>query len=299
MISMKCALCNDKQKLTILYNENFELGKITPNTFSARRTPDRLHYRIVKCLICGLIFSNPIFEPDKILSLYSESYFYYKGETKHLKKTYGEYLKKILTDKEPGKIKLLDIGCGNGFFLEEAREQGIEEVYGIEPSRKTAEKALKWFRGRIKVDILKPNLFKPSTFNVVCCFHTLDHVVDPNKFLRIVFNILKKNGVAFFIVHNSNGLSVKLFGEKSPIFDIEHIFLFNSKTLTNIFLKNGFKVIKVDNLKNTYSIAYWIRMLPIPNITKSMILDFLKFTSLGLMPLSINAGNIVIIAKKN
>lgn len=299
MIPLKCAICQNKEKLSIMYKENFDAEKISADIFSARRTPDRVHYRFVKCKNCGLIFSNPIFKEDKISSLYVNSSFDYTLEISCLKETYGNYLKKIISEKKDiSKMRILDIGCGNGFFLEEAKKLGFGEVYGVEPSKKAVEKAPKWLKSRIKVDILKPGLFKANYFDVICCFHTLDHVIDPNKFLQVVRSLLKKKGVVFFVVHNTDGLSVQLFGEKSPIFDIEHIYLFNPETLTKIFIKNNFKVKKLYNLKNTYPLTYWCRMVPMPQFIKLPLLNVLKLTSLGLIPLSINAGNIGIVAEK-
>lgn len=281
-----------------MYKENFDAEKISAETFSARRTPDRMHYRFVKCLNCGLIFSNPILEPQKITSLYTESNFHYDIEAQYLKKTYSDHLKTILKSKDVSKMKLLDIGCGDGFFLGEAKKLGIGDVNGIEPGKKTVAKAPKWLREKIKVNILKKGLFKQNIFDIICCFHTLDHIVEPNKFLQQVKSLLKKRGVAFFVVHNTDGLSVQLFGEKSPIFDIEHIYLFNPQTLKRIFLKNNFKVKKVYDLKNTYSLTYWCRMMPMPKFIKLPLLNVLKLTNLGLIPLSINAGNIGIVAEK-
>jgi len=245
-----------------------------------------------------LFFSNPILEADKILSLYKKSDFSYQIESDYLKETYSLYLRKILDRKEIGKLKLLDIGCGNGFFLEKARSLGIKEVYGVEPSKPAVRKAPKWLQGRIKIDVLHKDLFRNSFFDVICCFHTLDHVVDPNFFLKETFNLLKNGGEALFIVHDTGGLSVRVLGERSPIFDIEHIYLFNKNTLAKIFKKNGFKVVEVFEVQNTYPFFYWYRMFPLPNLIKRFGLKVLEYTKIGFIPISLKAGNIGIVAKK-
>ncbi len=298
MISVQCALCGRKQKIKILYKENFDIKKINEKTFSARRLPDRMHYRLVKCLRCGLIFSNPIFSKSKIYKLYKKSDFTYTEESDSLRKTYKNYLNKLLKGKELNKFILLEIGCGNGFFLEEALEMGFRDVYGIEPGASSVFKAKDNIRRNIKADVLRKNLFKRNSFDIICCFHTLDHIVDPNKFLQIAKDLLKKGGHVFFIVHNTSGLSVKLFGERSPIFDIEHIYLFDSKNLSLIFRKNGFKIIEVFNVKNTFPLYYWIRLFPFQKVFKNVFLKLILYTKIGFMPLTINAGNVGIFAKK-
>lgn len=297
MLSIQCALCGKKQKLIELFKENFSEERINTVTFSARRVPDRIHYRIVKCVNCGLIFSNPIFPLKKISNFYMKSKFTYNTESKFLRKTYGEYLKGILPKEGLNKINLLEIGCGNGFFLGEAMKMGVENVFGVEPSEDSINKASDSLKGKIKRDILRPNLFKSNIFDIICFFHTLDHIVNPNAFLTVVHSLLKKNGRVICVVHNTDGISVKLFGEKSPIFDIEHIYLFNKSNIAEIFKKNGLKTIKVSDVKNRYPLKYWLKLMPFPKAFKRAF-GFVSLTGIGNMPISLKAGNIVLIAKK-
>ena len=86
--------------------------------FSARRLPDRRFYRWVKCLKCGLYRSDPVLNIN-LSDLYTKSTFDYGAEVNGLKKTYSLLVKKALL---PGKPKggILEIGGGNGFFLEKA-----------------------------------------------------------------------------------------------------------------------------------------------------------------------------------
>lgn len=297
MISIQCALCAKKQKIIELFKENFSEERINTVTFSARRAPDRIHYRIVKCVNCGLIFSNPILSLKKILNLYKESKFTYNTESKFLRKTYGEYLKEILPKNGLSKINLLEIGCGNGFFLEEAMEMGVKNVFGIEPSKDSINKTSDSLRGKIKRDVLRPNVYKNKTFDIICFFHTLDHIVDPNSFLSTVNKLLKKGGKVICVVHNTDGISVKLFGEKSPIFDIEHIYLFNKSNVSRIFKKNGLKPIKVGDVKDRYPLKYWLKLTPFPRTFKRAF-GLVFLTGIGNIPISVKAGNIVLIAKK-
>src|SRR3989338_9806014 len=113
MIDTKCAICGNNKNTKVLYKENFKLDKLNANTFSARRTPDRAHYRLLKCDRCGLIFSNPILSLNKINSLYFKSDFNYDLESEYLKKTYFKYFKKYLLNQDIKSKKVLEIGCGN------------------------------------------------------------------------------------------------------------------------------------------------------------------------------------------
>lgn len=298
MKSIKCAICKGKEKTVVLYNQNFSINKIDEKTFSARRLPDRIHYRLVKCTRCGLIFSNPILNLNKINSLYFKSDFNYNSESEYLKKTYLKYFKKYLSTKNIKCKKILEIGCGNGFFLEELRKNGMDNVYGIEPGMESVRKANIRIKKNIKVDILKKGLFPKESFDIILCFHTLDHIPEPNKFLEVAYSLLKKEGKIFFIVHNTNGLSVKLLNEKSPIFDIEHVYLFNNLNLKQIFTQNKFKNPQVFDIYNTYPLRYWLRLFPLNVFLKNKLIMLLERFKLDLIKIKLNAGNIGIVADK-
>ena len=236
---MQCALCGKKEDVVLLYKENINPAKVNKKTYSARRIPEKVHFRLLQCKNCGLIVSSPIFPEEKIRFFYRQSTVTYQKEIPALVQTYGYYLGKTLKYL-PRNPKLLEIGCGNGFFLEKARQLGIMDVWGIEPAREAAAQASKGIKKRIIVDFFPTASIKPESFDIICIFQTLDHILDPNIFLKACYKILKKGGIVLCIVHDSNGLSVKLLGENSPIFDIEHIYLFNKKNLAKTFEKNGF-----------------------------------------------------------
>jgi hypothetical protein len=125
--STRCAISNTEGNATELYPANFDWHAFNPAIFSARRLPDRIHYRIVKCNVCGLVRSDPIVAPEVLAQLYAQTTFDYAGEVANLKLTYGRHLAK-LTNYGVQKGALLEIGWGNGFFLEEALRHGYVAV---------------------------------------------------------------------------------------------------------------------------------------------------------------------------
>lgn len=297
MIQTKCIICGDSA-YKALYEQNFSESQIDSKIFSARRVPDHYHYRIVRCVKCGLIYSNPILEPGKIQALYADSYQTYDIEVANIKSTYGYYLNKLssfLRQKE----RMLEIGCGSGFFLEVAKKFGFNEVYGVEPSKDAVKKADKSIRGNILNKHFEVNDFKKNSFDLICVFQTIEHLISPGEFLMDCFSLLKPKGIIFVIAHNTDSLLAKLMKENSPIIDIEHIYLFNKKTLWNLFSKFGYIPIKVFDISNKYSLNYWFRMLSLSGWINKYIFSMLNTTGLGVTNLSVNAGNIGIYAQKN
>ena len=297
LISTLCPICDTKNNASVLYQANFDMEAINPEVFSARRIPDMVHYQIVRCNTCGLVRSDPVADTNILKELYQQSTFTYNQETPNLKKTYGHYLRKTEKYKIP-KQHLLEIGCGNGFFLEEAISQGFREVTGIEPSTEAVGMANTLIRSRLICDMLRPGLLPSNTFDVICIFQTLDHISEPNIFLGECIKLLKPGGIMLCLNHNVNAMSSRVLREKSPIIDIEHTYLYSPETIKRLFEKQGLHVLEVKpawNLIRLYSI---LRLFPMAHQIKLKLLDFVNRTPLGKLSLTLPLGNLYIIAQK-
>lgn len=295
LISTECALCNSKNNFNVLYKRNFKKSDFNVKIFSARRLPDKIHYQMVKCNKDNLIRSNPILDNNTLLNLYKISEFTYEDEVENLKKSYIKAILPVLKELNH-KSSLLEIGCGNGFILEELYNMGYKKTYGIEPSIEAVDKASRVIKKNIKTNILKRGLFKNNSFDFIFIFQTLDHIPNPNQFLKICYELLKPGGFILAFNHNVNSLSSKLLKEKSPIIDIEHTYLYDPKTMTELFVKNKFTVKNVYSPMNIISLKHLVWLLPIPKSIKKIILKskipILKFK----LPLKL--GNICLIAQK-
>ena len=211
-------------------------------------------------------------------------------------RTYGAYLAR-LDHHSANKGSILEIGCGNGFFLKKAREQGWREVRGVEPSR-AAETGATGDSSRHNMCDDAIGLFPADSFDAICLFQVLDHVLDPNSLLKECFKILKPNGLILCLNHNVEALSAKLMKERSPIVDIEHPYLYSPTTIKRLVQRFGFKVREAGGVMNRYSISYLMRLIPMPAGMKERILAVVEGTALGRVPLRIPLGNLYMIAQK-
>lgn len=283
-----CPLCGPKAGKQLLYPQNFRQSQINAKVFSARRRPDRLHYRIVKCNQCGLVYSDPILNHNKISQLYNQSFFTYKDRVNDLVKTYGYYLKQ-LKNYQVNKEKLLEIGCGNGFFLEEAKRQGYQSVWGVEPSLDAIKQAPKIIQKQIKPAIFRQSLFTKNSFDVICFFQTFDHITNPNKFLNDCYALLKPDGLILTINHNVDSLQAKILKDRSPIIDIEHTYLYSPQTMRLIFEKNKFQVVKIGSTFNIYKLDYLLfHLLALPR----------RFTPKIKLKIKLRLGNMQLVGRK-
>jgi SAM-dependent methyltransferase len=293
----RCAICGTEGKAQELYPANFDLQALNPEVFSARRLPDRVHYRMVRCDSCGLVRSDPVAPPELLAQLYHQSAFTYRDEVADLQRTYGRYLSK-LDNYGARKDALLEIGCGNGFFLQQALAQGYRSVRGVEPSQSAVRQAAPEVRDGIVCDLMRPGLFGPAEFDVICLFQVFDHVPDPAVLLDACLAALRPGGLVLALNHNVAAVSARLLGERSPIVDIEHTYLYSPTTMARLFTARGFRIRKAGAVWNRYALRYLVRLLPLPAAPKRSVLAWLERNPVGRLRLSVPLGNLWLVAQK-
>ncbi|MFT7695641.1 MAG: SAM-dependent methyltransferase [Candidatus Latescibacterota bacterium] len=294
----RCAICQTADNSSELHPANFSVEALNPEVFSARRLPDRVHYRMARCNTCGLVRSDPVAHPDLLAQLYQRSEFTYASHTEDLRRTYGRYLRRLERHRVR-KGSLLEIGCGNGFFLGEALDQGYAEVHGVEPSSDAIAHADERVRKQIVCDMMRPGLFAPASFDVICLFQVFDHISDPHAVIEECARILRPGGLVLFFQHNIRAVSARLLGELSPIIDIEHTFLYCAQTLARLCALSGLETIDSGAAFNTYSLSYLVRLLPLPSAIKKMAIATMEKTPIGRVRLNVPLGNMYLIAGGN
>lgn len=299
-IRTPCAICGIQDEADEVYAAHLAGAPLDETTFTARRAyQERYHFRIVRCRRCGLLRSDPItLEPEKFVSGYEMSCLTYEGEIDNLCQTYGHYLSQ-LEPILPGKDHLLEIGCGNGFFLEEALRRGFKHVHGVEPSHDAVSKASPRVRPGIKLGMFSRDLYPADFFDVICIFQTLDHLLDPAGVLRDCHLLLKPGGLILAINHNAGAVSAKVLGERSPIIDIQHTYLYDPATMTKLFEKSGFTVLKTFSVRNKFSLDYLLFLVPLrPPWLKTLFQSGLRLLGLRRLSISLPIGNVGLIGKR-
>ena len=293
----ECPICHTTNNAVELYPAKLSDDAFNPETFSARRLPDRVHYRIVRCASCGLVRSDPVADPSIQAELYAKAGFDYGEQVGNLRETYGRYLAKLAA-LGARKGALLEIGGGNGFVLEEALAQGYAQVTGVEPSSAAIASAAPSIRPFMICDLMRPGLFEAEQFDVVCMFQTFDHITDPNALLDECFRVLKPGGFLLCLNHNVEAASARLLGERSPIVDVEHPFLYSPKTMAKVAAAHGFVVAESGPARNRVTVRYLAWLAPQPAAIKRRVLDWLKNARIGRLTFSVPLGNLYFIARK-
>lgn len=103
--------------------------------------------------------------------------------------------------------------------------------------------------------MLEDSGLQNESFDVILMIHVIEHMRDPLSSLQQVYEKLKKNGVFILETPRYDTLSYKLLGKRERSLSCDgHIYFFTSKTLQELSIKAGFKVIKIDYVGRSLSL---------------------------------------------
>jgi SAM-dependent methyltransferase len=203
-------------------------------------------YTYLRCRNCGFVFLDQKVSPEA--SHYDESGYYDRRAS--LLADVIEPLMNLLNRlrlliverawrRPPGRI--LDIGCGKGRFLAQARKAGWE-CMGIEPTERSWRVAVQEYGLDVVTKPLKDDHFSPQSFEVVTLWHTLEHIPDPVSVMSSAYRWLVPGGLAVVAIPNIASLQARLGG--SLWFHLDpprHLSHFTPKTANRLLVSCGFE----------------------------------------------------------
>lgn len=198
--------------------------------------PDRFNgrkhlYQLVRCGACGLVRLVDPPSPQEMPFHYGQGYhkaIENAGET-GLTLRWKRHRNTVLSLKPQGAI--LDIGCSSGAFLRTLKD-GRWRLHGVEISEEEAERARVSAGAEVFVGDPLDAPFEPESFDVITCFHLLEHVHRPVELLKRVRTWLKPGGFFYVILPNIDSWEARIF--RSYWYGLElprHLFHFSPYSL--------------------------------------------------------------------
>ena len=207
-----------------------------------------------RCRACSFIFTaDPPDEKDIAKFYLSEDYIshsdkkysltdrlYHLARNYMLGKKYN--LLRRMTGKEAGV--LVDIGSGTGYFADYLNRKGWS-VKGIELSEKAREYSVSKF-GLTVFSPLEISSIKDGCADCVTLWHVLEHLYDPEMWLREIRRILKDDGKCIIALPNIKSADAGWFGNEWAALDVpRHLWHFSSETFRAFINEHGFICEKV------------------------------------------------------
>ncbi|MBC7260975.1 MAG: class I SAM-dependent methyltransferase, partial [Chloroflexi bacterium] len=151
--------------------------------------------------------------------------------------------------------RLLDVGCGNGMFLERMRQLGWE-VAGVEPDAAAVAVA----REKMGLDVFQGSLedakFPDEHFDAITMNHVIEHVPDPIGTLKECCRVLKPGGKLVVVTPNIGSMGYQVFGEHWRGLEVpRHLHIFSPQSLRAAAERAG---LLVQEVRTTARSARWM-----------------------------------------
>jgi 2-polyprenyl-3-methyl-5-hydroxy-6-metoxy-1,4-benzoquinol methylase len=177
---------------------------------------------------------------------------------------------------QPQKLRVLDLGCGNGSLSHQIAKQGYD-VVGVEDSSSGVLFASKNFP---ECRFIKSSIYNlpytdlENAFDIVFSAEVIEHLLYPKELLRAAKKCLKPGGLLIVTTPYHGywkNLAIALLGKMDkhfdPLWDGGHVKFFSVATLTALYQQEGFVNM---NFKFAGRVPYlWKAMICSANLPKN------------------------------
>ena len=205
---------------------------------------------VVACRDCSFVYVERDFPESYINAFYEEragggyglsqeNYFWWHEATKYS----NRHILSLLG--APNGRRMLEVGCGIGTFLADARDAGWQ-ISGLEINAEFPEFCRKELGiGDVKLGLISDPPFAEASFDAIAMLDVLEHMYDPIQSLRQSARLLKPGGVV--VVKSPNGamqlrkerLKKRLKRGDGYVAGVGHLNQFTPKTLALAFRTVG------------------------------------------------------------
>jgi len=213
-------------------------------------------FELVRCSDCGHLMTRPSLVESDLAHLYG-TYYPRKNITSEQVTAQAAKVRRAFSgvrrwlmgvdnqgqySARPGE-KMLDVGCGSGLSLLEAKAMGVE-TWGIE-----ADPNAKRFADQLGLRIHQGGLqdvpFADISFDLIVLNQVIEHIPEPDKALQIIQQRLATNGRVILVFPNMNSLWCKLSGLRWINWHIPyHLHHFTLKTFTRMAERCGYRMVR-------------------------------------------------------
>ena len=210
----------------------------------------------VECSDCQTTFANPAPTAEILQEYYrnSENYKFWTSTifplTEDVRRESifmprADALFSICEEYGQSLGALVEIGPGFGTFCEEIIKRDLfEQVLAIEPTPELAQTLRE--KGIEVIEKFIEEITEQAIADVVVAFEVIEHMLEPRRFLDVIFNMLRPDGLLMLTAPNGHGFDTLVLQEKAPAVDVEHLTLFTPNSLKSLLEKIGFEVLLID-----------------------------------------------------
>lgn len=203
---------------------------------------------IVECLECGLRALSPMPSLAQMVAINEETVHPFFSACLEDEESYRAYFAHKLDDLQREKPlgRLLDVGCGAGFFLDAARARGYD-VAGLDLSPVPVAYA----RDTLRLDVAVGGIYDydaaDGAFDAVTIFQTIEHEPDPAALAAELFRLLAPGGVLMVTTPAADGFVARAMGRYWFGYrNVEHVSFFSRRSLRYALEQAGFEILMLE-----------------------------------------------------
>lgn len=158
-------------------------------------------------------------------------------------KSFLDQIAKLL-GQSPEQIRLLDVGCSSGAFLDAAVKLGFQ-AEGVEPAPQAAATA-KAAGLNVRQGLLQEAGYAEGQFDAITLFEVIEHLQQPAELLQECRRILRPGGILLIGTGNAASWSMATMGARWEYLSIAkhggHVSFFSSESIALLGQRAGFDV---------------------------------------------------------
>ena len=224
-------------------------------------TGDR--FDIMRCTVCGLAWTDPQPAANELDRYYPDGYH---ASSKRYRLSLDRTLSVIhrarirrIERLAGGPGRVVDVGCGPGWFLDQMRRRGWE-TRGTERSAAAAQHARDVLNLDVRAQDLDDLAAEGISYDAVVLWHVAEHVPDPATTLVKIARLLRPGGVLMIAVPDFGSPEARI--GKAGWFHLDvprHMFHFTSDTLINLLRAAGLEPREVVHVAPEYDLFSFVQ----------------------------------------
>jgi len=230
------------------------------------------HHRAIReCGQCRLMVLDPMPTREELQAVYGEGYFEneeltradpsrvygyvdYISERIAKQSGYRRICEQLKRDARPARkpARLLDYGCGLGFFLDAAFDHGFD-VEGAEFN----PHARVYIERRYRYPVFGPEeIAARERYDVITMFDVIEHLHEPFDTITELRGRLNDDGVLLLLTMDSTSVTSRLLGRRLEDFRRirEHLYFFDRANLSSILEQRGFDVLRTQSIGHSFQL---------------------------------------------
>jgi len=256
-----------------------------PTASWRKKTVDGIDYHIERCADCGFAFVNPRPTLDFLMSYYG-THGHSEGH-QHLTLVEVLAAEKVFPNSTldadrllrtadallgaSRPCRMLDVGCGYGFFSKAALDRGIvvdalelastergiaTELTGLHPAAMSFEDYPE----------------EPGGYDIVLMSQILEHAQDVNRWLEKCRTLLRKGGILIVALPNFDSMLRRVLNENDPwITPPAHLNFFSRGSLQRAFARHGIRLVEAQWASRVHPRALDRRLPPALSALKPLL----------------------------